>query len=41
MIGYGQSDKPTGSSSHVEYSKRVMADDMVQVMYASLFPHLI
>jgi pimeloyl-ACP methyl ester carboxylesterase len=33
MAGYGQSDKPHGSSTHIEYSKRVMADDMVQLMY--------
>jgi hypothetical protein len=33
MIGYGQSDKPPGTASHIEYSKRVMADDMVQLMY--------
>jgi hypothetical protein len=33
MAGYGQSDKPHGSSTHTEYSKRVMADDMVQLMY--------
>jgi len=33
MVGYGQSDKPHGSSSHIEYSKRVMANDMVQLMY--------
>lgn len=32
MVGYGQSDKPHGSSTHIEYSKRVMADDMVQLM---------
>jgi hypothetical protein len=33
MAGYGKSDKPHGSSTHIEYSKRVMADDMVQLMY--------
>jgi haloacetate dehalogenase len=33
MAGYGRSDKPHGSSTHIEYSKRVMADDMVQLMY--------
>jgi len=38
MVGYGQSDKPHGSSTHIEYSKRVMADDMVQLMYVSLTP---
>jgi len=36
MVGYGQSDKPHGSSTHIEYSKRVMADDMVQLMYVLL-----
>ena len=35
-IGYGQSDKPSGSKTHMEYSKRVMANDMVQLMYV---PH--
>jgi hypothetical protein len=30
--GYGASDKPKGSESHVEYSKREMANDQVQVM---------
>jgi hypothetical protein len=38
MVGYGKSDKPHGSSTHIEYSKRVMADDMVQLMYVSLTP---
>jgi len=33
MAGYGKSDKPHGSSTHVEYCKRTMADDMVQLMY--------
>jgi hypothetical protein len=33
MAGYGKSDKPHGSSTHIEFSKRVMADDMVQLMY--------
>ncbi|ORX37018.1 Alpha/Beta hydrolase protein [Kockovaella imperatae] len=32
LRGYGQSDKPSGSSTHVEYSKREMASDPVQVM---------
>ena len=36
MVGYGRSDKPHGSSTHIEYSKRVMADDMVQLMYVLL-----
>jgi len=33
MVGYGKSDKPFGTSTHIEYSKRVMADDMIQLMY--------
>jgi len=37
MTGYGRSDKPSGSKTHVEYSKRVMANDVVQLMYVS-FP---
>lgn len=32
MAGYGQSSKPPGSSTHIEYSKREMANDLVQVM---------
>jgi hypothetical protein len=35
ILGYGQSDKPHGTSTHIEYSKRIMADDMVQLMYVS------
>lgn len=35
MAGYGSSSKPPGSESHVEYSKREMAEDAVQVMYAA------
>lgn len=31
-VGYGQSSKPRGSDSHVEYSKKEMATDMVQLM---------
>ncbi|CAD6575121.1 MAG: hypothetical protein TREMPRED_001311 [Tremellales sp. Tagirdzhanova-0007] len=31
-LGYGQSDKPAGSSPHDEYSKREMASDQVQLM---------
>ena len=47
MVGYGKSDKPRGSSTHIEYSKRVMADDMVQLMYVPVllllnpFHHLV
>lgn len=36
MVGYGKSDKPHGTSTHIEYSKRSMADDMVQLMYVLL-----
>jgi len=36
IIGYGASSKPPGSESHVEYSKREMAEDAVQVMYVEL-----
>ncbi|ORY23709.1 Alpha/beta hydrolase fold protein [Naematelia encephala] len=32
LRGYGQSSKPRGSESHVEYSKREMACDMVNLM---------
>jgi hypothetical protein len=39
MAGYGRSDKPHGSSTHIEYSKRVMADDMVQLMYVRPSPY--
>jgi haloacetate dehalogenase len=30
--GYGQSEKPKGSDSHVEYSKREMGNDQVRLM---------
>lgn len=30
--GYGQSSKPRGSDTHIEYSKREMANDLTQVM---------
>lgn len=32
LRGYGASDKPPGGPDHAEYTKRVMADDMVTVM---------
>lgn len=32
LRGYGDSSKPAGDSDHANYSKRVMADDMVVVM---------
>ena len=31
LRGYGTSSKPKGSASHIEYSKREMANDVVQV----------
>ena len=34
LRGYGDSSKPAGSADHANYSKRVMARDMVQVMQA-------
>jgi haloacetate dehalogenase len=36
IIGYGQSSKPPGSQSHVEYSKKVMAADQVTLMFVSV-----
>lgn len=32
LRGYGDSDKPEGGDGHANYSKRVMAQDMVEVM---------
>jgi len=32
MEGYGRSSKPPGSSTHIEYSKRELANDLVQLM---------
>ncbi|ORY30767.1 putative hydrolase or acyltransferase of alpha/beta superfamily [Naematelia encephala] len=32
LRGYGRSSKPQGSDSHIEYSKREMAKDMVELM---------
>ena len=32
LRGYGDSSKPTGDSQHLQYSKRVMAQDQVEVM---------
>jgi pimeloyl-ACP methyl ester carboxylesterase len=32
MVGYGKSSKPPGSSTHIEYSKRELANDLVQLM---------
>jgi haloacetate dehalogenase len=34
LRGYGDSDKPDGGAGHVNYSKRVMAQDQVDVMRA-------
>lgn len=34
LRGYGDSSKPKGDSDHQNYSKRVMAQDMVRVMHA-------
>lgn len=38
LRGYGASDKPPASPSHVEYSKRVMAADQVALMAHLGFP---
>jgi haloacetate dehalogenase len=32
MVGYGKSSKPPGSQTHIEYSKRELANDLVQLM---------
>src|ERR1700687_4373829 len=32
LRGYGDSDKPAGGPSHINYSKRAMAQDQVEVM---------
>ena len=34
LRGYGDSDKPRGDASHATYSKRAMAQDMVDTMHA-------
>src|SRR5680860_62427 len=34
LRGYGDSGKPRGSDTHIEYSKRTMAQDQVEVMEA-------
>jgi len=34
LRGYGESDKPMGGHRHINYSKRVMADDMHRLMRA-------
>jgi haloacetate dehalogenase len=32
IVGYGKSSKPPGSSTHIEYSKRELANDLVLLM---------
>ena len=34
LRGYGESSKPEDDGSHETYSKRAMANDQVEVMYA-------
>jgi haloacetate dehalogenase len=34
LRGYGDSDKPPGGGDHADYSKRVMAEDLVALMHA-------
>lgn len=34
LRGYGDSEKPAGGTAHVNYSKRAMAQDQVEVMHA-------
>jgi haloacetate dehalogenase len=38
LRGYGDSDKPAGGSSHINYSKRAMAQDQVEVMESLGYP---
>ena len=38
LRGYGDSGKPTSDATHAAYSKRAMAQDMVDVMHALGFP---
>jgi haloacetate dehalogenase len=40
LRGYGDSSKPEGGPDHVNYSKRVMGEDQVQVMRALGFDHI-
>jgi haloacetate dehalogenase len=37
LRGYGQSSKPDDDGTHEVYSKRTVANDQVEVMYASRF----
>jgi haloacetate dehalogenase len=39
LRGYGDSSKPAGDAQHVNYSKRAMAQDQVEVMQALGFEH--
>jgi haloacetate dehalogenase len=39
LRGYGDSGKPASDATHAAYSKRAMAQDMVDVMRALGFPH--
>lgn len=39
LRGYGRSSKPKGSESHIEYSKREMASDIVQLAKHFGFSH--
>src|SRR4030095_10891631 len=34
LLGYGDSEKPEGGPSHLNYSKRAMAQDQIEVMQA-------
>jgi haloacetate dehalogenase len=38
LRGYGDSGKPASDATHAVYSKRAMAQDMVEVMHALRFP---
>jgi haloacetate dehalogenase len=38
LRGYGDSEKPEGGALHINYSKRAMAQDQVEVMMALGFP---
>ncbi len=38
LRGYGDSSKPPGEAAHANYSKRVMAQDMLRVMQSLGFP---
>ena len=38
LRGYGRSDKPAGKADHANYSKRVMAQDLLALMHGLKFP---